>query len=307
MGLLNDAASDIGKAATGIGNALSGQNYTAQDFQQNGFVVPPIPNATGNGLPSSQIPSQRFATATRNTAHWFVPEIGVINMYINPQSINYNNSKLINNTRTKGGFLVQYWGEALSILRINGHTGSSGVEGLNVLYEIYRSEQLMFDSTALVMAASNSVSGVNSLVDSALGNLGGAAGGILTAASGLVGLDPASQNILPQNPPSLASMALGIELYYTGWVFRGYFNNFNFTESVSEIGLFTYDIEFVVTQRRGYRVNSMPWQRSAIDGPSNAQVIPLSFEGLQTAQNTGNLSNNFLNSLNPNNQSPFGK
>jgi len=278
----------------GVDNALSsaaaitgsgGQNYGPSSFQTNGFVVPPIPGGVDDGLPSSSIQPLQLANPVRNIIHWFVPEVGMITMYVNPQSIAYNNSKLITKERTKGGFIVQYWGEELTTLNISGHTGGSGVEGLNVLYEIYRAEQILFDPIALTMASDNSVSGLNSLVDSTLGNIGGIGGTLANATNGILGLNPLSQSILPTNIPSLASMALGIELYYTGWVFRGYFNSFTFTESAERLGLFEYQIQFTVTQRRGYRTNSLAWQRSANSGPSNNSPggVPLSFSGLASA------------------------
>jgi hypothetical protein len=250
-------------------------------FKSSGFGVAPIPSADGSGLPSSKTPSQLTGQVQRNIMHWFVPEVGVINMYINPQNVDYSTSKIINKELTKGGFVVQYWGEELMTLSINGHTGSSGVEGLNVLYEIYRSEQYTFDPIGLTLAASNSISGVGDAVNNALGNLTGLNTSIANATSGLLGLDPSSQNILPQNIQSLASLALGIELYYTGWVFRGYFNSFSFTESVDRLGLFDYKIQFTVTQRRGYRTNEFAWQHSAINGPSNNGLggPPLTFVG----------------------------
>lgn len=275
MGLLNDFEQAVGLGDTGQVNA--------QDFQENGFIVPPVPNADGNGLPSSKIKSQRKGRFTRQVAHWFVPEVGVIPMFINPQSITYSKSKMINKERTKGGFVIQYWGEDLGELSIDGHTGSSGVEGLNVLEEIYRSEQYMFDSIALTMAADSSVSGINDMVESALGNVGGIAGlggSILGSTAGLLGGSSVGQSVLPKDVPSLAAMATGIEFYYAGWVFRGYFNSMNVTESVDHMGLFKYNIKFTVTQRRGYRLNSFGNQRSATDGFSDAQstsVIPLSY------------------------------
>jgi hypothetical protein len=267
---------------------LAQANYGPQDYKTNGFVVAPIPSADGNGLPSSKIVSQRQANIQRNIAHWFVPEVGVVNMYINPQSIDYTHEKVITQERTKGGYILQYWGEELTKLRISGNTGSSGIEGINVLYEIYRAEQYMFDPIALTMAADNSIPGLNDLVDNALGNFGGLTGLIGAATGGVLGINPASQNVLPRDPPSLATMAFGIELYYSGWVFRGYFKSFSFNESVDHLGLFTYNIDFVVTQRRGYRVNTLPWQRSAINGPSNndsTHGTPLSIQGLITNPN----------------------
>ncbi len=72
-----------------------------------------------------------------------------------------------------------------------------------------------------------------------------------------------------------------------GKVFRGYFESFSYTESVDRLGLFDYDIQFTVTQIRGYRTNNFAWQRSAIDGPSNNGVggTPLSFADLLPTNN----------------------
>lgn len=267
----------------GGGNAIDvavNSQPARQPFQAIDSVLTAISGQTYTGLPSSQTPSQLKGVAARNIAYWFVPEVGTVSMYINPQSINYNYKKLITSERTKGGYSVQYWGEELTTLSLRGHTGSSGVNGLNVLYEIYRAEQYLFDPIALMMAANSSIAGLNSAVDAALGNLGGLSGAISQGTAGVLTLDPASQTILPRHVPSLASMALGIELYWSGWVFRGYFNSFTVTESAERLGLFDYDIQFTVTQRRGYRVNYLPWQHSAIDGPSNWQTNPLSFNTL---------------------------
>ena len=70
---------------------------------------------------------------------------GAIKMWINPQTLQINNTKDIQPTRTKGGFSLQYWGEGLTEITLSGTTGSSGAEGINMLYEIYRAEQYAFD------------------------------------------------------------------------------------------------------------------------------------------------------------------
>ena len=61
----------------------------------------------------------------------------------------------------------------LSILDITGTTGTSGIEGINVLYDIYRNEQLAFDPFALFLAAKNNqdtfagdIFGIGSALDS---------------------------------------------------------------------------------------------------------------------------------------------
>lgn len=265
---------------TALDRATNNSNAQQRSFEQDGFIVPPIPSPSGEGLPSSKIPDRREHVNKRHTIHWFVPEVGVINMYINPQSIDYNFKKLINPERTKGGYVLQYWGEELPTLSIRGHTGSSGVEGLNVLYEIYRAEQLNFDPIGLSMASDSELSGLGDLINSAGQAIGGIGGDILSAATGgILGLNPLTQSIMPRNPPTLASMAFGVEMYYNGWVFRGFFTSMSFTESVNELGMFNYQIQFTVTQRRGYRTNFMPWHRSAIAGASNNADggVPLSY------------------------------
>lgn len=274
LGAVGDALAD---GASSVLDRLTDQTQSQyRSFEQDGFIVPPIPSASGDGLPSSKVPSQRQHINKRHIIHWFVPEVGIINMYVNPESIDYSFKKLITPERTKGGYVIQYWGEDLPRLSIRGTTGSSGVEGLNVLYEIYRSEQLTFDPIALTMASDSTVSGVRDLIGDigSLGNIGssiagGFANGVSSLTNGILGLNPLTQSILPRNPSTLASLALSIELYYNGWVFRGYFDSFNVHETKDELGLFRYEMQFVVTQRRGYRLNFMPWHKSAISGPSN--------------------------------------
>ena len=284
LGAAGDIASGLGEAIQGGASALdrltNGSNAQQRSFEKEGFIVPPIPSPSGDGLPSSKIPSQQQHRTKRHIIHWFVPEVGVINMYINPQSIDYNFKKLITPERTKGGYVVQYWGEELPTLNIRGLTGSSGVEGLNVLYEIYRAEQLTFDPIGLTIASDSMVSGLSDLINNAGQGIGGGlGGGIASAASGIFGLNPLTQSILPRNPPTLASLAFGVEMYYNGWVFRGFFTSMSWTESVNNMGMFDYQIQFTVTQRRGYRTNYMPHHRSANNGPSDNSEggIPLSF------------------------------
>ena len=65
-----------------------------------------------------------------------------VQMYINPQNLQINSRKLISETRTKAGYVNQYWGEELETVNIQGTTGDAGIEGINVLRDIYRSEQI---------------------------------------------------------------------------------------------------------------------------------------------------------------------
>src|SRR5512135_2016378 len=146
----------------GVGNlasTLNGANPLTQSqlasFESNGFLVSSTPSADGNGLPYNKINPGVNGKLNRNIITWFVPQFGTVRMYVNPQNIAYNHRKLINKDRTKGGYTLQYWGEELDTINISGTTGSSGIEGINMLYEIYRAEQYAFDAVGLTLAANN--------------------------------------------------------------------------------------------------------------------------------------------------------
>src|SRR5579885_1023285 len=143
--------SDIVSGVSDAVDALNGVNPLSQSqlnqFKSDGFLLPATFSADGTGLPSSKVPAYRNSQLKRNIITWFVPEFGIVRMYVNPSSISYVHKKLITKDRTKGGYTLQYWGEELSQLNIVGTTGGAGVEGINVLYEIYRAEQYAFDAT----------------------------------------------------------------------------------------------------------------------------------------------------------------
>jgi hypothetical protein len=53
-----------------------------------------------------------------------------------------------------------------------------------------------------------------------------------------------------------------------GWIFRGFFTSFDYSEKADNY-LYDYNLTFQVTQRRGYRYNHLPFQKSANTGPSS--------------------------------------
>lgn len=253
----------------------------------DGFTVPSSPSGNNNGLPSSGVEPEVTARIKRHLIHWFVPEMGIVKMYVNPNNIVYNNKKNISSQRTKGGFTNQYWGEELGTLAIAGTTGSAGIEGINVLYELYRAEQYGFDAVGLTLASQNSsanlqtpLANISSSLGSALGGFNGPFGGagdvFSTLFSGITGVDPANNNISPKNFPNLAQLAFGVEMYYNGIVYKGYFTSFSYTESASDFTL-NYNMDFTVLQTRGYRRNYFPWSQSANSGGSNWDTIPHTF------------------------------
>jgi hypothetical protein len=230
-------------------------------FKKEGFLIPPTYTADGTGLPYNKAPDDRPAQVKRNIITWFVPEFGSVQMFINPQGITYNHRKVISADRTKGGYTLQYWGEELPTLSIQGTTGSSGIEGINMLYEIYRAEQYAFDSSGLAIAAAAS-----NFTDQVLNQI--------TQISGIFG-DTSS---VPQarNITSLAQLAFTVEMYYNGWVYRGFFRDMTIEERAENF-LLSYTINFAVTQKRGYRFNYFPWSRSPKHGYSR-DTTPHSYD-----------------------------
>lgn len=251
-------------------------------FKNDGFLLPSTFSADGNGLPYTKVPSYTAGQIKRNIITWFVPEFGIVRMYINPESLTYNDKKIIGKERTKGGYVLQYWGEELTTISISGTTGSSGIEGINMLREIYRAEQLAFDSVGLTIAANNAATDLaGNLVKGIGGAMGGAIASTFSGAAGqavgstigggllggILGMNSPQNTLSAQNMPTLAQLAFGVEMYYGGSVYRGYFENMTVTEAAGNF-LLNYQMNFVVTQKRGYRTNYFPFHRTPSQGPS---------------------------------------
>lgn len=255
-----------------VSQQLFGKNPQPAD----GFQAARLPSQTGLGTRTGRLPTFRSAVSNRQMIHFLVPEGPIVQMYVNPQRIVYDYSKNIDPQRTKGGWSIQYWGENLTTLNIDGTTGTSGIEGINVLHDIYRHEQLAFDPYALFLAQkqynetfTGDIFGLGSALSEAA-SFGDAASTFLDALTG------ASQQSNPQaatQAPTLASLAFQVEMYWSGEVYRGFFTGFTVTESVDNLGMFNYNIKFTVTQKRGFRTNFLAWHRSPVNGPSNSNPL----------------------------------
>ncbi len=281
MTLLDDLTTGIDKAQTALNNNTPLGQSSLEQIKSDGFSLPATFSADGTGLPFSKVPNNRPAVQKRNIITWFIPEFGIVRMPINPNSLTISNSKLINKDRTKSGYTLSYWGENLTTINLSGSTGSTGVEGINVLYEIYRAEQYAFDGVGLSLAANNASADIaNNLVNGVGGAIGGAINGLfggdpnspsaIAAGAGLLGgvlgLDSPTNNLAAKNIPSLAQLAFTVEMYYGGWVYRGFFESMEIRERADSFPL-EYAIVFTATQRRGQRLNYFPWHKSAKDGP----------------------------------------
>lgn len=232
---------------------------------------------------NTSIPANKAKYGVRRMMKWLVPERGIVEMYINPQNIQINQTKAISSQRTKGGFVIQYWGEDLIEITISGHTGTSGIEGINVLNDIYRGEQVAFDIIALEQAAK--------LQEEEDNYINVAIPGLSEVNDFLDTIEETPNRLIEIPIPTLGYYATSIEMYWMGEVYRGFFKTFSVTEDVNTLGLFNYNISFAATQRRGFRRNYMPWHKTPQAGPSDHNTIPFTYDAksLPTVGTNANL------------------
>lgn len=224
-------------------------------------------NAIGDILNSiSELPNTRLAAGITNrdkqVMTWMLPNGSTVQMYINPENFVINESKQITQTRTKGGFIVQYWGDNLTKLTLSGTTGSSGVKGINLLRDIYRSENRIFQ----VVAGSQTKELIDAMKK----------GGITESGLGQKLIPNVAKQLRNRNfilRPSLASLAVGVILFYQGVEYHGFFTSMTITEDVNRLGLFQYSLEFMATETRGSRKNFMAWHREALADDPAGQLL----------------------------------
>jgi hypothetical protein len=263
---------------------------STKNTDNNPFYDDPSNLDSGGKVPDliQQNPEMPLAKRNRQLISWRVPGIGTVEMYINPQQISISEKKVIKTTRTKGGYVMQYWGEELTRIKLSGNTGAASIEGINILRSVYRAEQNAFQQVQQTLADRlqeyTGGTALGGLINQLSGSGAGKAVGSLV--NSLVG---GSSN--PPLLPTLGSLAAAVELFYQGWVFKGFFESFSVDENVSSgPGIFTYQIDFVVLDRRGSRNNFMSWSRSpAVYDPTTGNPVgyykadssstPLSFRG----------------------------
>lgn len=211
-------------------------------------------------------PNTRFAHGISNrdsqVMTWRLPNSSSVQMYINPENFVVSESKLITPTRTKGGYVIQYWGDNLTKLTLSGTTGSSGIKGIQVLRDVYRAENKAFE-----LVAATQINDFVNLMEGVNINDAGITGAVFNEAAKQI----RERNFILR--PSLASLALSILLFYQGVQYRGFFTEFTMTESVGKLGLFDYSMAFTVTEIRGKRENFMAWHKEPLADDVGGQLI----------------------------------
>jgi hypothetical protein len=202
----------------------------------------------------------------------------IIPLYINPSSIQTNYTKNISETQTIGGFIIQYWGDRITTMSIGGTTGSGGIEAINILYGIYKSEQIQFKNILLkrqsdlakeiaeeqkAAQARGNISGLQAfdqvLFNGAFSNFANGLSETMDFFKSAVAGNDSSYNRTVNLLPTLSAFAVSIDMHFQGKVFRGYIDSMNVNENASSPGHFDYTIQFKALKEYGVRNNFMPW------------------------------------------------
>lgn len=218
----------------------------------------------------------------------------VIPLYLGPESFKISEQKIIKETLTKGGYIIEYWGEQMPTITANGTTGSGGILAIEILRSIYRNEQIQMENLLLQRATDAETdvqflnnatvrSGVRIAIDSLIENgLSEIENGIRSTIDRITELFDQSveENTNPiELIPSLGAFAVSVDLYFQGLKYRGYFTSFDVSESSESPGLFSYNFTFKVLRRSGKRSNFMPWHRNPFDENGDPRSASIPIEG----------------------------
>jgi hypothetical protein len=269
-----------------LNNVNPVSNVNQNIFDQRMYPNPPI-GGVGGTLLGNFLGRGKVGVYRRQIVTFTLPNrLESVQMYINPQNFKVDKRKLITGpVRTRGGFMVQYWGEEFDKISLSGTTGSSGIEGINLLEEVYRTEQQDFQGLAQALLQRVKSGNFNDFVSGDVFRNVVNFGKILSDSS----TQPGSfQRLLlgGDNGASLADIATNVRINYQGITYRGYFTSFSVTESAESPGLFDYIMEFTVIETIGKRLNFMPWHRVANAGPANSETIPYSYSTQINGANT---------------------
>ncbi len=204
---------------------------------------------------------------------WEVPNKGYfVEMYLNPQNIDIRSQKIITQMRTKGGYMIQHWGEELDEITFQGHTGANGIEGIDALKDVYRAENKRNESIYKTIQdifrtkdrqEFQTVEEITNAIGRVLGTENQTFGGLFKGqdliGSGKVNLEAFLKG--REYVKSLAQRAAGVVCHYQGISYKGYFRSFSVNETTQRQGIFSYTMVFRVTETIGKRSSWMPWSK----------------------------------------------
>ena len=229
----------------------------------------------------------------------------IVPLYVNPENFSIQDNKIISESLTKGGFIVQYWGEQLGEIQASGTTGSGGIEAINILRGVYRNEITQFNNILLERAFLLDQTARTALEDTSTANIGAGISSIFDeitqggfsniidgTKSAIEEITQAAKGITDNNPtsveliPTIGAFATNMILYWQGEKFTGYFKSFRVDEVAQNPGIFSYQFTFMITKRSGIRKNFMAWHRNPYDSSGEPRTASLPIEG----QNLGELT-----------------
>lgn len=137
-----------------------------------------------------------------------------LTMLVNPANLDIQYQQLVNETRTKGGFAQEFWGEQISNLSASGITGMAYNDGGITNAELKDSEAYENFINLLNFYKNNS-----RVYDSKI-------------------------------PTKITRVGIVIMTYF-GKEYEGYFDSFNWKESAEKQYTYEYDLSFKVEKIRG--------------------------------------------------------
>lgn len=160
-------------------------------------------------------------------------------MNINPQNLDTSYTPLINETRTLGGFVEEFWGEDLTTISASGFTSMFFDEKKGMTNEFEKTEAIVGAKTT------KQLSGFLALVN--LYKMNGK-----FYANGVNDLkDPDSNlNAYKSNPNKIYKMG-SVYMYYSGISYKGFFETFEFKEQAEKPFFFEYSFSFKVLKTFG--------------------------------------------------------
>lgn len=225
----------------------------------------------------------------------------IVPLYINPQNMTISDSKIIQSTQTKGGFIVEYWGENLTDINFGGVVGSGGIEAIEILRSVYRNEQTQMRDLILRRMAEQQSAENASQTESNAGFIKSLIAGQIAGGDSLLGngfseiidankslvenIKSIYKNASQNNPqpevliPTAGAFAVTVDMYYQGFKYRGFFSSFSVSESADVTGDFNYDVKFSATSRTGKRSNFAPWHRDPYDSVGQPKQASIPTEG----------------------------
>lgn len=148
-----------------------------------------------------------------------------LTMMINPSNLDLNYTQLVNETRTLGGFIQEFWGEQLTTLSASGQTAMFYDEG-GITNKNSRISESYQNFIRLVNIYKNNGKDYQQIPSN---------------------YTEQAKKVASQNPNSIKSFG-AVVMTYMGKEYEGYFESFSFKEMAEKPYNFEYDFSFKIVR-----------------------------------------------------------